>query len=567
MEFPTLETIVTALTNSSLPDLTTALSTPPLPPLLTPVPPHPRSLLHTALTSSLPSGSLVLPFLPHLSLPLSPSESQEATNILVFAAGRNVPPATLQALLGLGLDPLAAQSNGMGNSALLAAALKGRLDVVDLLLEAGSAVHGDRLGEAMAESVSDTGGGVLHKLAAATGRRRRESAKRAWAAIVEAVGEESAKVLVGSVDKVGDSVFHKIGRQGNVGLLEDVMGLVGGNGADELGVKNAKGRTPVHEAACYGQADVLEIMVGACPGLVDVEDGEGKSPLYYVGTERALGSDVRCARVLLDAGASPSGMLHNPRASLEMGEVLVEAGADVNEEVGEERVTPLMAAYGAGNVARAAWLVQAGGEWGRVVAGNDPREVLKWVVTHGLAGEWGLETGGFDGSDAVGCVVEGRSLAGLELAFSVLGGESGWVEELGEEVAGAMVFEGARGGYVGALEILVGAYPQVLSLMSHPDAGEARFADSGTALHYAAQADEVEAVRFLVEAGSDLEAREPGFGYTALMAAVRRNAVGAVRELVGLGADVDAVCGEGVGVRELGEIAQAFDAVDALTSC
>jgi hypothetical protein len=104
--------------------------------------------------------------------------------------------------------------------------------------------------------------------------------------------------------------LHAAAREGDLVALRSL--LAGG----DPDVRDADGRTPLHDAAAAGQAGALEVLIEAQADL-DAIARSGRTPLI----EAAEGGHVEAARVLLEAGADVN-RSHRGGSALEIAERL-----------------------------------------------------------------------------------------------------------------------------------------------------------------------------------------------------------------------------------------------------
>ncbi|KAK3239556.1 hypothetical protein CYMTET_50521, partial [Cymbomonas tetramitiformis] len=295
------------------------------------------------------------------------------------------------------------------------------------------------------------------------------------------------------------------------------------------GVNAVKGLRPLHTAVEKEMVEVLRVLVekGA---EVDEEDGEGRTALALA----LAGGKEAAARALLEAGAGVNAgtgrrPLHTAveKEMVEVLSVLLGKGAEVDEEDGEGR-TALTLALAGGKEAAARALLEAGAG---VNAGTGRRplhvESEKGMVE--MVRELAGKGAEVDAEDG-----EGRTALTVALAF-------------GQEAAARALLEAGAG-------VNAGTGQRAL----HAAAGEGHGGDGWRPLHAVAERGMVETVRELAGkgCGEDGEVRtaltvalafrqkEDGEGCTALTVALAFRQKGAARALLEAGAGVNAGMGQ-----------------------
>lgn len=132
---------------------------------------------------------------------------------------------------------------------------------------------------------------------------------------------------------VGQSFLHELAREGDV-LSAEVIIAAGG----EVDLADDEGRRPLHEAAFFGQKEMVSFLL-SCGAVIDAPIHPfGHTALYYA-VERG---HIDVAKALIERGASRAvqdrltgqGLLHLAAASgdLPMIGLLIAAGVDVFQE-------------------------------------------------------------------------------------------------------------------------------------------------------------------------------------------------------------------------------------------
>ncbi|KNC53292.1 ankyrin [Thecamonas trahens ATCC 50062] len=521
-----------------------------------PLPPREvlRSLIEEAVL--LPAGDVVAAL---LAVPAEvPPAPEDLAQAMLYACRYRKPVAVVEALLAAGA-PLDVE-DASGNTPLLMAALHGHAPLIRYFME-----HGAELG-----ATNTLGNSLLLKLAAVTGRRRAAKALAALKLVLAAADSPAALApLLAVVNKVGDNVFHKLARQGSSDMADMLLAAADPSlAADLLATVNAAGETPLHAAARLGHDSVLSrYLAHASP---NIRDANGATPLMVVGIERALGLYLGTAACLGDAGADVNAVdaagrtaLHNATATIELAQWLLDRGAalEVRDAAGE---TPLAAALRAGALPRFHFLLNAGAQLAPLWPLFPPCDVFGALASYSASSPSAFTAvrdqlvAAIDGvavdrvavDAALDSALAGFHLDGCSLALAsldALGVESAELEAAmtarRDAVFGTLDDDGANLVHCAAsadadtlLTKLLSYFPAARDALSTPAPGQAEFSDGGRPLHFAAQANALDAITVLLAAGADVDAVEPTFGFTPLMAAARSGATAAATALLAAGA-------------------------------
>ena len=456
-----------------------------------------------------------------------------ALHIAAYDSG----PELIRAMVEAGADPQA--RDGDGESPLHPAARHGEPAAIVALAEAGAEL----------EAANEDGQTALHQ---AVGNGRADNV----AALLLAGASVHARTAE------GDTPLHLAA----AGSGAAIVSALADAGAD-ANARNARGRTPLHAAWQHDNPAAIErlLALGADP---ETEDDQGRTPgpscdwsdydfFRHVPVESVRGCIA--AGTPLDApdeyGQLP---LHRvasyPRGdvTLAIANLLLEAGADVNQRGARDR-TPLHAAAGSGDgTALARGLLERG-------ADVDARDLLGRTPLHAATSSgWGDGDGRMVSLLAeAGADVNARSASGatplhgavrfggpviaerlLELgADPTLRDDSSRVADpLNCENWNTRAFVTMAGADIVAACLASGAEPGAATgrLRGFHSAGM----PGATTLHLAsAAARDTAVITVLLEAGADLLARDEA-GHQPLHRAAQSGALGTVRTLLRAGADV-----------------------------
>lgn len=206
-----------------------------------------------------------------------------------------------------------------------------------------------------------------------------------------------AELLQLSQDHTEATALHLAAADGHCEMVKKLLAL----GAGELhlgGGRKKYARTPLHEAAMNGHADVCRLLVDFGL-LVDCHTTRGRTPLMYA----VKGGHVDAARFFVEEcganvdeqnemGVTPV-YLASQEGLAPLVELLVRNGADVNR-CNRTRHSPLHEAVAGGHIAVAEFLMQHGADKQAVdamgvtiwheAAGNGDVALLELLVKHGV---------------------------------------------------------------------------------------------------------------------------------------------------------------------------------------
>ncbi len=132
---------------------------------------------------------------------------------------------------------------------------------------------------------------------------------------------------------VGQSFLHELAREGDVLSAEVII-----NAGGEVDLADDEGRRPLHEAAFFGQKDMVEFLI-SCGAIIDAPIHPfGHTALYYA-VERGHMDVTRSliehsASLMVEDRLTGQGLLHLAAASGDMAMIglLIAAGVDVFHE-------------------------------------------------------------------------------------------------------------------------------------------------------------------------------------------------------------------------------------------
>jgi ankyrin repeat protein len=117
-----------------------------------------------------------------------------------------------------------------------------------------------------------------------------------------------------ALNNQGETPLLKTVRQGNVDAVKCLLSHIqqtSENAAQKASIPSSKGYTPIHEAAIWGKADLVKLLLETKLFDVNAQDKDGNTALHLAG-DRKLGAPL--------LNEDPLGKIH----------VLVEHGAKVN---------------------------------------------------------------------------------------------------------------------------------------------------------------------------------------------------------------------------------------------
>ncbi|KAK3262073.1 hypothetical protein CYMTET_29052, partial [Cymbomonas tetramitiformis] len=410
---------------------------------------------------------------------------------MALAGGKE---AAARALLEAG----AGVNAGTGRRPLHAAAEKGMVKVLSVLLEKGAEVDAED-GEGRTALALALAGGKEAAARALLEAGAGVNTVKGLRPLHTGVEQEMVEVLSELVEK-GAEVDAEDGEGRTALTVALALGQEGAARAlleARAGVNAGTGQRPLHAAAERGLVEMVRELVGK-GAEVDAEDGEGRTALTVA---LAFGQEA-AARALLEAGAGVNaGTGRRPlhaaaeKGMVEMVRDLVDKGAEVDAEDGEGH-TALTQALAGGKEAAARALLEAGAG---VDAGTGQRPLhaaaMKGTVE--MVRELVEKGAEVDAEDREGCTA-----LTVALAF-------------GQEAAARALLEAGAGVNAGT-----GRRP----------------------LHTAAEKGMVEMVRELVEKSAEVDA-EDREGCTALTVALAYGQEAAARALLEAGAGVNAGTG------------------------
>ena len=385
----------------------------------------------------------------------------------------------VQVLIAAGAD--IEKRDSQGCAPLLLACMRGCLDIVKVLVQAGAELRVTNWND-------DTG------LIAAS----REG------------HTETVRYLVGlgqvDVDQVGGTdtttALHEAGGQNHV----DVVQVLIDAGAD-IEKKDSDERTPLHLAFMEGCLDTVKVLVRAGAKLSGTDrygdtcliaasrEGHTETVRYLVGL-RQVDVDQVGGRFTNTALHEAGGKNH-----VDVVQVLIDAGADIEKETSLRRTTPLLFACVKGCLDAVKVLVQAGAE---------------------------VRVAGADGDT---CLMAASRLGDTETVRYLVGLGQVDVDQEGGRYANTSLHRAQN--HADVVQVLIDAGADI----------EKKNSEGYTPLHLACMNACLDAVKVLVQSGAEVRVTNYD-GDTCLIAASREGHTETVRYLVGLGqVDVDQVGG------------------------
>lgn len=383
--------------------------------------------------------------------------------------------AQIEALVTSGEAHVDSRDEQNGATALLLAAGKGKRQVVERLLELGADINAQ---------------GGKNSMAALHG-----AAKNGHFAVVELLVQAGGSTIdMNALDGSGCTALYWATRKGHLKIVEFLLD----HGADTEAT-GADWR-PLHTACTKDNLEMVTLLL-AKGARVDAAMEFGVTPLDFTATQ----GSTEVAQVLLDAGADINNRdektattpLHRAaiRGDLEMVTLLVSRGADVGSETLDGGATPLFAAAEFGHLEVVKCLMSVDPQWKdhpsspiHTVAVNGHLEVLDHLISEG-----GIDVDLKNEFDVT------------PLCAAVLKGNLSIMEYL--------ISNGAN-----------------VNLKMKEDR-------DFTYLHFAAENGDEEATRLLVDSDADIDAQD-SFGYTPLHIAAVHGAVPVVDALMENGADL-----------------------------
>ena len=523
----------------------------------------------------------------------------------LFDAIEHGDPEFVRLLVNTGADINATAGFG-GNTALHEAVAQGSAEIVQVLVDAGADIEAAGfMGQTPLSLAAEEGATEIMKVllgrapdfaTAASGDSKKAPSPSAIGgkALFTAIGSDNA-VMVRLMVEAGADVNAAEGFGGNTPLHEavengnaEIVQILVDAGAD-IEAEGFMGRTPLGLAAEEGATEIMQILLGqgADNGTPEGEDKQspaiGSEALFTaikkgdVETVRLLveaGADVNAAegfggntplheaveegnaeivQILVDAGAdieaegfmgqTPLGLAAEEGAT-EIMQILLGQGADNGTPEGEDKQSPaigseaLFTAIESGNVTLVNLLVEAGADVNAAegFGGNTPlheaveegnAEIVQILVDAGAD----IEAEGFMGQTPLGLAAEEGASEIMQILLGQ-GADSGTPE--GEDrqsptIGSEALFTAIKKGDVETVRLLVEA---------GTDVNAAEGFGGNTPLHEAVEEGNTEIVQILVDAGADIEA-EGFMGRTPLSLAAEEGATEIMRILLGLGESTD----------------------------
>ena len=523
----------------------------------------------------------------------------------LFDAIEHGDPEFVRLLVNTGADINATAGFG-GNTALHEAVAQGSAEIVQVLVDAGADIEAAGfMGQTPLSLAAEEGATEIMKVllgrapdfaTAASGDSKKAPSPSAIGgkALFTAIGSDNA-VMVRLMVEAGADVNAAEGFGGNTPLHEavengnaEIVQILIDAGAD-IEAEGFMGRTPLGLAAKEGATEIMQILLGqgADNGTPEGEDKQspaiGSEALFTaikkgdVETVRLLveaGADVNAAegfggntplheaveegnaeivQILVDAGAdieaegfmgqTPLGLAAEEGAT-EIMQILLGQGADNGTPEGEDKQSPaigseaLFTAIESGNVTLVNLLVEAGADVNAAegFGGNTPlheaveegnAEIVQILVDAGAD----IEAEGFMGQTPLGLAAEEGASEIMQILLGQ-GADSGTPE--GEDkqsptIGSEALFTAIKKGDVETVRLLVEA---------GTDVNAAEGFGGNTPLHEAVEEGNTEIVQILVDAGADIEA-EGFMGRTPLSLAAEEGATEIMRILLGLGESTD----------------------------
>ena len=412
-------------------------------------------------------------------------KARRGISAIHMAAGRGHTEA-VRLLLGHGAD--ADRQDFFGRNPLMPAAGAGCLETVKLLLEKGANLHScDRLGQT-----------PLHC-----------AAKGDHIDVVKFLLQRKANLFARTFS--GEAVLHQ------ATLLELVIFLTE-QGAD-IHARDASETTPLHMAAGKGQSDTVKYLI-TCGAEVNSRDRYDKTALYYA-IQR---NHAATAKILIESGCEvklrdyaghcvdDEGVLETAarRGLTDVFRLLLDKGVPVDALSGD-RQTPLMAAAKAGHCGMVVFLLDQGAN----INGCDSLNVKKRKHNN---------------ADHKGSVIEGSDCEKEKFVFNQT--PLYCALEAGQgEVAKLLIEQGAdtsdSDGKTHSLAELAALHglSDVFHLLTKDKSFHFnKIKDGETLLTSAARHGDFDSVKFLLQNGADVNAKNSS-GDTALSCAVQSSAV------------------------------------------
>ena len=310
---------------------------------------------------------------------------------------------------------------------------------------------------------------------------------------------------------IGSEALFNVIEKGDV----ETVRLLVEAGADVNAAEGFGGNTPLHEAVENGNAEIVQILVDAGADI-EAEGFMGRTPLGLAAEEGAT----------------------------EILQILLGQGADNGTPEGEDKQSPaigseaLFTAIKKGDVETVRLLVEAGADVNAAegFGGNTPlheaveegnAEIVQILVDAGAD----IEAEGFMGQTPLGLAAEEGATEIMQILLGQ-GADNGTPE--GEDkqtpvIGSEALFTAIEKGDVETVRLLVEA---------GTDVNAAEGFGGNTPLHEAVEEGNTEIVQILVDAGADIEA-EGFMGRTPLSLAAEEGATEIMRILLGLGESTD----------------------------
>ena len=368
---------------------------------------------------------------------------------------------------------------------------------------------------------------------------------------------EALKLLL---DAGADVNAREDGESGQTPLLAaccwykpDIVRALIAAGADvNAAENNIRHYSPLHYASSFeyrdGYSEIVRALIAAGADL-NAKTDDGMTPLMMT-------ESLEVAKVLIEAGADleakddegSTALLyaHGYRGEL-IQLALIEAGADVNVQ-DKYGMTPLIQAASEGELEALQALIRAGAN---VNAVYSEEELRKTALMFAISGGWSapsktVRLKAVRMLIAAGADVNAKDAEGkTALMYACEYGFANIVRALLKAGAGAEVKARTAGGWTAWLYAFCNQSKRTMERLVQAGAEEvidvaAKDRLDRTPLLLASECGQQAAMRVLIEAGADVNAKDKLFGMTPLMYACEKRNAEAVQMLIAAGADVNA---------------------------